>query len=145
MRCIEVDTWKLSLELLMETTDPAQIDTLVQERFPVYGDTISCQICYSYLKSRDASFKAMTCHANTLNDDLLSAVKELLDEKIVSAGKTMLLASLIKGKNDIHYTVECFMKFNVLLNSYSLFYRRYWNTSGHKSGLELVFVIVYLK
>lgn len=145
--CIEKDTRTLSLDLLSETTDQSIIDCMVNEYFPEYGNIVANQLDYAYLKKENAAFKAMTYQTNVLNEDLLCAVKAILDRNIADKGKTVLLASVISPKRGVRGTIKNCMALIALLSSYNgddWYHSPFWCTSNTKTGLNLTFVIAYL-
>lgn len=151
LKCIEADTRELSFELLTQTANPAQIDEIVNNCFPEYGNTVANRMDYSFLKQHAISLKAMIFKANTLNDRLIAAITKVLDENIgntnINTDKTVLLTSIRRGENNIRCTIGRCSELNTLLHSYNKngwYCSPYWAPSGNISGLNITFVIVHL-
>lgn len=151
LKCIEADTMELSFELLTQTANPAQIDEIVNNCFPEYGNTVANRMDYSFLKQHAISLKAMVYKANTLNDRLIAAITKVLDENIgntnINADKTVLLTSIRRGDNNIRCTIGRCNELNALLHSYNKsgwYCSPYWAPSGIISGLNITFIIVHL-
>jgi len=147
LNCILADTKTFSFKLLTETTDQTKTDYIVDEYFPKFGDIIVNQSIYQRLKRRDASFKAMIYNANKLNDELLCAVKDVLDRNVGNSNKIVVLASIVRSKNNFRYAAKYKLALSQLLESYNKHgcYIPFSTISNKIIGLNLVIVIAYLK
>lgn len=148
LECIIADTRTLSFQILTNTTDTAQIDTIVEESFPKYADTLVSQYDYRFLKEDGWSFKAFVCKANIMNDSLVDEVKNLLVTNIKGYNKQILLVSVLTGLEDAKERVRFSPRISCKLDKvYGLFCRNRLGlhpvhmVTDKKEGLNFIFII----
>ncbi len=116
---IDEDTRELTFELLLETNDPDEVDGVVKEVFPDYGNVVTSQMDYLDLKEQASSLKALVYKANTVNADLLAQVKKILDKNVARVDNAVLLSAVVQGETGCRCTMRNRTALNQLLHSYN--------------------------